>query len=211
MSSSSTNSNMSSSSSSSKEEINHPSPAPALIAHQRGIYSNKDIQSSYLSNDRYSKDEISDNEDGNESSTHASESESDDEPACKVVIPRKKKRNSDSTSSELLAQLINQHKEYAKIQKKMYSIQTELAKEEITNRYTKLELNTSEVRVAELRTRISDTKKELTRVESLNTELKNGIVSLKKREVVLKILAYTNVITIVSVVMSKILMSYFMH
>ena len=87
-----------------------------------------------------------------------SDSESDD--TCKIVIPRSKKKNHD-TSQELLFQLIRQNQILSKTQKK-------LDKEEVTARYIKLDLNNTQVNLDETKDKFKVCKKELkhTRIEN---------------------------------------------
>ena len=80
-----------------------------------------------------------------------SDSESDD--TCKIVIPRSKKKNHD-TSQELLFQLIRQNQILSKTQKK-------LDKEEVTARYIKLDLNNTQVNLDETKDKFKVCKKEL--------------------------------------------------
>jgi hypothetical protein len=79
------------------------------------------------------------------------DSESDD--TYKIVIPRSKKKNHD-TSQELLFQLIRQNQILSKTQKKMYRA-TGIA------RYIKLDLNNTQVKLDETKDKFKVCKKEL--------------------------------------------------
>lgn len=118
-------------------------PSPALLAH-RNIVNNKEKKEEFIRSEVDTKDDTN--------SESESESGSDEE-ACKVIIP-KKKRSKENTSQELLRELLSQHKEVSKLQKKMYQLQSELDKEEISCRYTKLDLANAQARVIELREKI---------------------------------------------------------
>ena len=99
---------------------------------QKKINEDNDIKSSYISSSALNFD---------------SESESD---AYKIVIPKNnRKKNTDTTSQELLFQLLKQHKKLLKTQKRMYKLQSEFDKEEIKGRYVKLDLNNAQVSVEE--------------------------------------------------------------
>ena len=101
-------------------------------------------------------------DDGMKSSYVNAENESDSESddTCKIVIPRSKKKNHD-TSQELLFQLIRQNQILSKTQKKMYELQAELDKEEVTARYIKLDLNNTQVKLDETKDKFKVCKKEL--------------------------------------------------
>lgn len=88
-----------------------------------------------------------------------SDYESEDD-ACKIVIPRANKKHTD-TSKELLFQLIRQNQVLSRTQKKMYELQSELDKEEITSRYIKLDLNNTQVKLDETKEKFKACKKEL--------------------------------------------------
>lgn len=99
---------------------------------QKKINEDNDIKSSYISSSALNFD---------------SDSESD---AYKIVIPKNnRKKNTDTTSQELLFQLLKQHKKLLKTQKRMYKLQSEFDKEEIKGRYVKLDLNNAQVSVEE--------------------------------------------------------------
>jgi hypothetical protein len=99
---------------------------------QKKINEDNDIKSSYISSSALNFD---------------SDSESD---AYKIVIPKNnRKKNIDTTSQELLFQLLKQHKKLLKTQKRMYKLQSEFDKEEIKGRYVKLDLNNAQVSVEE--------------------------------------------------------------
>lgn len=72
------------------------------------------------------------------------ESDSEDD-TCEIIIPKRKKKKGIDTSQELLFQLIKQHHILSKTQKKMYELQSEIDKEEVSTRYIKLELNNTQV------------------------------------------------------------------
>ena len=94
-------------------------------------------------------------DDGMKSSYVNAENESDSETddTCKIVIPRSKKKNH-NTSQELLFQLIRQNQILSKTQKK-------LDKEEVTARYIKLDLNNKQVKLDETNDKFKVCKKEL--------------------------------------------------
>jgi hypothetical protein len=73
------------------------------------------------------------------------DSDSEDEP-CKLIIPRSKKTDN---SQELLFQFIKQNQVIAKMQKKIYKLQTELDTEEVVSRYIKLDFNNTQVKLDE--------------------------------------------------------------
>ena len=84
--------------------------------------------------------------DGSDSDSD-SDSESESE-RCKIVFPKHKRKKTD-TSQELLFQLLHQHKQLAKSQKKQYELQSELDQEEMRGRYVKLDLNNTQVEAKE--------------------------------------------------------------
>jgi hypothetical protein len=88
-----------------------------------------------------------------------SDSESDD--ACKIIIPSRPKKKNTDTSQELLFQLIRQNHVLSKTQKKMYQLQSELDKEEITTRYIKLDMNNIQVELNETKNEFKVCKKDL--------------------------------------------------
>jgi glutamate synthase domain-containing protein 1 len=95
------------------------------------------------------------------SSPSEDDTDSDIETVCKVVRGSSHKKNRGNTSQELLQQVIAQHTELGRVQKKMYSIKAELSKQEISNRYLKLEMGTDKVRITELREKLGIYKKTL--------------------------------------------------
>ena len=102
-----------------------------LNMYQQELDKNKETKESFINAD-------------NES---ISDSSSDEEP-CKLIIPKRKNKKSD-TSSELLSQLINQHKDLSLAQKKLFKVKNELNALEITSRYVKLDLNNAQVKIEE--------------------------------------------------------------
>ena len=102
-----------------------------LNMYQQELDKNKETKESFINAD-------------NES---ISDSSSDEEP-CKLIIPKRKNKKSD-TSSELLSQLINQHKDLSLAQKKLFKFKNELNALEITSRYVKLDLNNAQVKIEE--------------------------------------------------------------
>jgi hypothetical protein len=149
MSSSSVDSNISS--------YSHKVPSPALIAMRNKINSSRE--------EFLTKTVESHSEEENNLSSSSSSSESEEEQTCKVVIP-KKRRHKKSNTQEILTQLIIQHKEASNMQKKMYKLQSELDKEEITCRYVKLDLANSQARVGELRLKIVELNKTISKIDS---------------------------------------------
>lgn len=105
------------------------SPTNSLNMFQKSLASDKDMKNSFVDAD-------------------ADESDSDDD-RCEIIIPKRKKKKSDDTSQELLFQLLKQHQVLAKTQKKMYKLQAEIDKEEISTRYIKLDLNNTQVKLEE--------------------------------------------------------------
>lgn len=101
-----------------------------------------------------------------ENSETDSESESD---ACRIILPKKHKKNKNN-NNELLYQLIKQHKVLSKTQKKMYEIQSELDKEEVINRYIKLDLNNSQVQCEELKNNLEEREGKL-----FNSQVENWV------------------------------------
>ena len=93
-----------------------------------------------------------------DASNNESESESESEnEGCKIIFPKNKQRRND-TSQELLYQLLIQNKKHAKVQKRLYELQSELDREEVRGRYAKLELNNVQVAVDEAKEQIKTTK-----------------------------------------------------
>ena len=89
-----------------------------------------------------------------------SDSDSEEE-SCKIIIPSRPKNKNTDTSQELLFQLIRQNQVLSKTQKKMYQLQAELDKEEVTARYIKLDLNNTQVKLEETNDKFKIYKKEL--------------------------------------------------
>ena len=98
-----------------------------------------------------------------------SDSEYDSDNKCKIIIPKSKNKNKD-TSQELLAQLMNQNQVLSKMQKKFYKLKTEMDREEITSRYIKLDLNNAQVKLDENKEKLNIVKKQLqnSRIENLS-------------------------------------------
>lgn len=96
---------------------------------QKNLNSDADLQSSYIN---------ADNSDGE----------------CKNFSQTRKRTIIPDTSRELLFQLITQHQVLAKTQKNMYRLQAELDKEEISSRYTKLDLNNATVKISETKEKL---------------------------------------------------------
>lgn len=95
----------------------------------------------------------------NEFESSSDDDDDEEQDRCKIVFPKKKK-NSD-TSHDLLVELIRQQKILAKTQKKMYSLQSAIDSEEITNRYLKLDLNNAQVKFTETNDKLKKCRKEL--------------------------------------------------
>jgi hypothetical protein len=119
-------------------------PSTNLHMYQKTLDGDSDMKSSFLHAE-------------NNDSDSDSESEKD---TCKIVIPRSKKKNSD-TSQELLFQLIRQNQVLSTTHKKMYKLQSELDKEEITTRFIKLDLNNTQVKLDETNDNFKECKKQL--------------------------------------------------
>lgn len=92
-------------------------------------------------------------------SKDGSDSESESE-RCKIVFPKHKRKKTD-TSQELLFQLLRQHKQLAKSQKKQYELQSELDQEEMRGRYVKLDLNNAQVESKEAKEELKITSTKL--------------------------------------------------
>jgi hypothetical protein len=108
---------------------------------------------------------------------NVSESEEDsDDDTCKIVIPKRKNKNKD-TSQELLAQLMNQTQVLAKTQKKLYQLKSEINKEEITTRYIKLDLNNAQVKLDETKVKLKVVKKELLHARTENWSARALIIA----------------------------------
>ena len=108
---------------------------------------------------------LDDDSDLKSSFVHAgkeSDSDSDsDEDACKIIIPSRPKKRDTDTSQELLFQLIKQNQVLSRTQRKMYEIQSELDKEEISTRYIKLDLNNTQVKFDETKVKFKECKRQL--------------------------------------------------
>jgi ribosomal protein L17 len=110
---------------------------------QKALDEDKDTQSSFICN------EIKD------------DSDSDDD-TCKIVFPKQKRsKYSDTTSQELLHELIKQQQILSQTQKKMYKLQSTINSEEIVTRYIKLDLNNTQVILDETKIKLKKCKKEL--------------------------------------------------
>ena len=93
---------------------------------------------------------------------HAEVDSSDSETeSCKIVLPKRPKNNNSDTSRELLFQLLLQHKLLSNTQKKMYKLQAEIDSGEVSMRYVKLDLNTTQVKLDETKVKFKACKKEL--------------------------------------------------
>ena len=80
----------------------------------------------------------------------------------------KKKNNTGTTSQKMLLNLMNQQRHLLKIQKKLYTVQTELAREEVSSRYIKLDLSNEKIKcekamikMVEFKTKFKTTKEKL--------------------------------------------------
>lgn len=105
------------------------------------------------------------------------DSDSDsDEDACKIMLPTRSKKKHTDTSQELLFQLIRQNQELSKTQKNLYKLQAEIDKEEVTNRYIKLDLNNTQVSLVEANEKIKTCKKELKSVYIENYMLRGFVI-----------------------------------
>ena len=89
-------------------------------------------------------------------------SDSSDAESCKIVLPKRTKKKHVDTSQELLFQLLRQHKELSKTQKKMYELQSEIDREDVVTRYIKLDLNNTQVKLDETEDKFKVCKNELT-------------------------------------------------
>lgn len=114
-----------------------------LNMYQKNLDDDKEIQESFI------KADVLDNE-----------SESESESEYKIVLPKRSKKHSD-TSQNLLHQLIYQNERLSKIQKRMYTIKAELDREEIINRYIKLDLNNSQINLKDMKYDFEVCNKEL--------------------------------------------------
>ena len=103
---------------------------------QKNLDKNKELKEFFVSAEKDEESEESD----------SSDSEGKE---MKIVLPKRKKKNAD-TSQELLFQLINQHKTLSMAQKKLYKVKTQLESLEITSRYVKLDLNNAQVKLEEM-------------------------------------------------------------
>jgi len=93
----------------------------------------------------------------NEKESFVEKTDSEVESESEEEVPKKKTPILNPTR-ELVNQLVLHHKIYTKTQKKIHRIQSELSREEVINRYTKLDLNNAQLRIDELRKKIIDYK-----------------------------------------------------
>jgi hypothetical protein len=127
------------------------SPNNSLNMYQKTLDSNKDMKTSFID-------------------AEVDESESEDD-RCEIIIPKRKKKRGIDTGHELLFQLIDQHKVLVKTQKKMYKLQAELDKEEISTRYIKLDLNNTQVKLED-----SNVKLKECQIALLHSRVENWVV-----------------------------------
>ena len=131
---------------------------------QRNLNQDNELKSSYIN---------AENSDSEDSESEIEESTN----ACKIVFPnsnRSKNKKLD-TSQELLSQLIKQHQVSSNTQKKMYKLQSELDKEEITSRYIKLDLNNTQIKLEEYKEQLETSKQQLTNSKIENWTLRSVI------------------------------------
>ena len=117
---------------------------------QNNLKNNKDTSSKFIHNNN--EGDCSDcSEEGSGNNTY------------NIKIPGKKsgKSGNNNINYNLLCQIINQQNTISKIQKKMYKLQSELDQEEIKSRYTRLELNNTQVDIDEYQDTIKNIKKNL--------------------------------------------------
>lgn len=104
----------------------------------------------------------------------SSESDSD---SVEIIMPKIKRKKNSDTNNELLFQLLHQSQLLSKTQKKMYKLQCEIDKDEISTRYIKLDLNNAQVKIEDLKDRFSVCKKTLSNVKFENTVLRCILVA----------------------------------
>jgi hypothetical protein len=119
-------------------------PTSNVNMFQKIINEDQEIRSSYIQAENDSDSE-----------------EEEEEESCKIIIPPRPKSKHTDTSKELLFEMIRQNTILLKTQKKMYKIQAELDKEEVSSRYLKLDLNNIQVKLEETNDKIKIYKKEL--------------------------------------------------
>ena len=95
------------------------------------------------------------------------ENEDSEDDTCKIVIPRSRKKNND-TSQELLFQLIKQNQVLTNTHKRMFALQSDLDKEEILSRYVKLDLNNTQVTLCDTKYKFKECKKKLMKSRAEN-------------------------------------------
>ena len=106
-----------------------------------------------------------------------SDSDSDfNQDEFRVVLPKKKKKKGDVTT-ELVNQLVQYHSKLTNIHKKYYKLQSELDKEEICNRYTKLDLNNMQIKFDETFEKLILNRKML-RFSRLENWITRGVFAL---------------------------------
>ena len=101
------------------------------------------------------------------------ESSDSETEACKIVLPKRPKNKHSDTRHELLFQLLHQNKIISKTQKKLYKLQAEIDTKEVSMRYIKLDLNNTQVKFEETKTKLHTCKKELVqaRIENWGVRL----------------------------------------
>ena len=145
-----------------------PSNNSTLNMFQRNLNEDTDLKSSYVNA------ENSDSEDSEDSECSETVESTN---ACKIIFPKsnRSKNKKLDTSQELLSQLIKQHQVSSNTQKKMYKLQSELDKEEITSRYIKLDLNNTQIKLEEYKEQLETSKQQLTNSKIENWTLRSVI------------------------------------
>jgi hypothetical protein len=85
----------------------------------------------------------------NASNSSSDDSESDVSQACRIVVPKHRRKRDPNTM--LMEQLVAQQKAFLKSQRKVYKLKAEIDTTEVRERYLKLDLNNAQVAVEELK------------------------------------------------------------
>lgn len=106
---------------------------------QKKLYSDHDTVREFIDHDKSSE----------------SDSESDVQESCRIVVP---KRRSKHSLDFLLQELVNHQKMYISSQRKVMKLKTEIDTEEVRTRYLKLDLNNAQVLADERKDRLTKMK-----------------------------------------------------